>query len=417
MLSQIVDMVAKAQRSRAPSQKLADQVASWFVPAVLAIALITFVAWMIAGPATNLNRALSCSVAVLIIACPCALGLATPMAITVGMGRGARAGILFRDADSIEQLGRIDLLFIDKTGTLTIGAPVVAALSTSPGFSEDDLLTAAASTEQHSEHPLARAIVNAAQARNLPRKPADDFRVEPGQGVSAKIDGRLVHVGRQLAATSNLNSSTSTMTTSIVTIDGQIMGEIGFTDSVRETAKQGLDDLRHMDVHVKIVTGDRKAAAHPIAASLGIPDSDLFTDVTPNDKLRILQEARTSGHRVAMAGDGMNDAPALAEADVGISLGTGTDIAKESAGVILVQPDLEGIGRAIQLSRAVNVVIRQNLAFAFGYNLIGIPIAAGVLAPIWGITLNPMFAAVAMSFSSVSVIANALRLRTIRIER
>jgi Cu+-exporting ATPase len=291
---------------------------------------------------------------------------------------------------------------------------MVTSLRVSKGFSEDELLTFAASAEQLSEHPLARAIVAAAQSRNLTLRTADDFRVEPGQGVSARIDGRLIHVGRPTTESKELNDETSTMTTSIVTVDGQAVGQIGFTDSIRGTAQQGLDDLRRLNIGHRVVTGDRRAAAKPIVAALGIADNDLFSDVMPNDKLRILQEARANGHRVAMAGDGMNDAPALAVADVGISLGTGTDIAKESAGVILVQPDLRGIGRAIQLSRAVGIVIRQNLAFAFGYNVIGIPIAAGILAPIWGITLNPMFAAAAMSLSSVSVITNALRLRTMR---
>jgi Cu+-exporting ATPase len=417
MLSQIIDLVAKAQRSRAPVQQIADQVAGWFVPAVCLISVVSFVIWLVWGPAPGVSHALTAAVAVLIISCPCALGLATPMAITVGMGRGALEGILFRDAQTIEQLGKINVLFVDKTGTLTEGSPTVAEIRPADGCDANKVLSLAASIEQLSEHPLARAIIKAARANNLPMKTVSDFQAMPGQGVSGRIDGDVVILGKEISdpVRSIVSQSPSlelTMTT--VMVNGRLIGEITFIDSIRESARQGVRDLHDLGISVRILTGDRQGAADRVASELGIEEKDTFAGLKPEDKLAILNEARVGQHRVAMAGDGINDAPALAAADVGISLGTGTDIAKESAGVILVHPDLRGIAKSVRLSRAVRMVIRQNLFFAFAYNIVCIPIAAGILYPIWGITLNPMFAAAAMSLSSVSVIANALRLRSLR---
>ena len=423
LLSQIVDLVAKAQRSRAPAQRLADQVSGWFVPMVVAVSIITFFAWLMLGPQPEWNQALTNAVAVLIIACPCALGLATPMAITVGMGRGAREGILFRDAESLEQLGRIDTLFFDKTGTLTEGRPTVIAMIPQPGSTADDVLAFAAAVEQFSEHPLARAVMDAANVAGLKRGAATHFQAIPGIGVSGELDGRQIQVGRRDVGTSfearsdTSFDATSAIRTSLmsasVSVDGQLIGELQFADRLRETARQSLQDLQSMKIRRGILTGDHPASAQRIAAELGLGNDETHAGLKPADKLSIINAARQRGEFVAMAGDGINDAPALAAADVGLSLGTGTDIAKQSAGVILVHPDLRGIPDAIRLSRRVSTNIRQNIGFAFAYNAIGIPIAAGVLYPWWGITLDPMFAAVAMSLSSVSVIANALRLRTI----
>ncbi len=415
MLSQIVDLVAKAQRSRAPVQQLADQVASWFTPAVVVVAALTFVVWLTLGPAPRLNHALTNAVAVLIIACPCALGLATPMAITVGMGRAARDGVLFRDAQSLEDLGRIDTLFVDKTGTLTVGQPTVTAVIPASGFTMDDVLMPAAAVEQLGEHPLARAVVAAAHAANLPLKPVTNFASVPGTGVSGRVDGHDVSVGFGTADQTGLSTRrerVSAMTSAVVLVDGRMIGEIDFSDAIRETARQGVRDLKALGIRVRMLTGDHAEAAQRVATELGMAASDALAGLKPHDKLAMIDRSKQEGHRVAMAGDGINDAPALAAATVGISLGTGTDIAKQSAGVILVQPDLRGISKAIRLSRRISANIRQNLFFAFAYNAIGIPVAAGVLYPLWGIGLSPMFAAAAMSLSSVSVIANALRLRT-----
>ncbi len=414
-LAQIVDLVATAQRSRAPVQQLADQVAGWFVPLVVLIAVATFFCWMTFGPAPRFSHALTNAVAVLIIACPCALGLATPMAITVGMGRGAVEGILFRDAESLERLGRVNLLFVDKTGTLTEGQPVVAAIVPEKGYTETEILVFAASVEQLSEHPLARAVVDAARKANLELMSVTEFQSIPGAGVCGRVDGHQVTVGLATGdgneSLSRLDEASDLMTAS-VSVDGFVIGQIGFKDIVRLSARRGLQEIQSLAVSVRMLTGDRANVANRIATELGIPERDTFAGLKPDEKLSILNQARQEGFQVGMAGDGINDAPALSAADVGIALGTGTDIAKESAGVILVQPDLQGIGKAIRLSRAVSRNIRQNLVFAFAYNAIGIPVAAGVLYPLWGITLNPMLAAVAMSLSSVSVIGNALRLRT-----
>lgn len=414
MLAQIVDLVASAQRSRAPAQRLADQVAGWFVPAVLVIAVATFAAWLTFGPNPRLSYAVTNAVAVLIIACPCALGLATPMAVTVGMGRGALEGILFRDAESLEELGRIDSLFIDKTGTLTEGRPTVTAVLPANDGHSNDVLSFAAAVEQLSEHPLARAVVDAARNDGQALKPVTDFQSIPGTGVRGNVDGHEVVVSSHESSASDSTAreaQSSALTSASIWVDGQIIGKIEFSDTVRASARNALDDLNSLDVHVRILTGDHRDAATRIALELGIAEADTFAGLKPNDKLSILEKSRNEGHRVGMAGDGINDAPALAAANVGISLGTGTDVAKQSAGVILIHPDLRGIASAIRLSRRVSVNIRQNLVFAFAYNALGIPIAAGVLFPILGITLNPMIAALAMSLSSISVIANALRLR------
>ena len=435
MLAQIVDLVAKAQRSRAPVQQLADQVASWFTPAVVLIAVVTFGAWLVFGPAPRLNHAIVNAVAVLIIACPCALGLATPMAIIVGMGRGAREGVLFRDAQSLEELGGVDTLFVDKTGTLTEGRPTVIAVVPSEGFTRDDILSHAAAVEQHSEHPLARAVVEAARLASLPLKSVTHFQAVPGREVSGLVEGHHVVVGAtsdnrsssgraevgnqslptEQTALANGQPRNPAMTSVSVCVDGRVVGEIDFSDSVRETARQSLSDLKSLGVRVRVLTGDRLNTALQVASELGIANSDTFAGLMPQDKLSVIEDSKKAGRRVAMAGDGINDGPALAAANVGIALGTGTDIAKQSAGVILIQPDLRGISKAIRLSRNVSANIRQNLVFAFAYNAIGIPIAAGVLYPLWGLTLNPMFAALAMSLSSVSVIANSLRLRSARL--
>lgn len=415
MLSQIVDLVANAQRSRAPAQRLADQVAGWFVPAVLVIAALTFVIWLLAGPRPSLGDALTNAVAVLIIACPCALGLATPMAVTVGMGRGAHQGILFRDAESLEQLGRIDSLFIDKTGTLTEGHAAVTSIHPAQGYTSDEVLSYAAAVEQLSEHPLARAVVEAARIEGRTLKSVTDFQAMPGTGVRGRVDEHEVVVSSRsnVAIDSTVREQrTPALMSASVSVDGRTIGEIEFSDAVRASAQDGINEINSLGVHIRILTGDRPDAANRIASSLGIAEADTFAGLTPSDKSSILEKSRREGHRVAMAGDGINDAPALAAADVGIALGTGTDVAKQSAGVILVQPDLRAIARAIRLSRRVSINIRQNLVFAFAYNALGIPIAAGVLYPIWGVTLDPIFAAAAMSLSSVSVIGNALRLRT-----
>ena len=415
MLSQIVDLVTKAQRSRAPAQRLADQVASWFVPVVVFVAVAAFFCWLLLGPTTGWDHALTNAVAVLIIACPCALGLATPMAITVGMGRGAREGILFRDAESLEQLGRVDTLCIDKTGTLTEGRPSVVAVLPREGHTDDDVLLLAASVEQYSEHPLGHAVLEAARIAKLTWKNVTDFQSIPGTGVRGRVDGKIVTVGISEESSMSAARSTAALMSATVSVDDRIVGEINFSDSVRVTARQAIGDLKSLNVRVQMLTGDRPDVAARIATELDLSQSEIFAGLKPDDKLSIIDKSKKEGHRVAMAGDGINDAPALAASDVGISLGTGTEIAKQSAGVILVRPELLGIPKAIRLSRQISVNIRQNLVFAFAYNVIGIPVAAGILYPIWGITLSPMIAAAAMSLSSVSVIANALRLRSAKL--
>ncbi len=415
LLARIVELVAKAQRSRAPVQRLADVVASWFVPAVLAVAVITLIAWSLVGSPTH---GLTNAVAVLIIACPCALGLATPMAIMVGMGRAARSGVLFRDAESLEELHRIDTLFVDKTGTLTEGRPVVVEIGTDDTISPEELLRLAASVEQSSEHPWARAVVAAASDRQLDLIPCSNFSARPGQGVEATVAGRTIRVGNAAFAGRNAtinrdrDRGESHFTIVYVSRDGRPIGDIELADAVRDSAKVALRQLALQRVSVVLLTGDREAVAREVAARLGI--NEVHAKLLPADKLTHIETARRAGRVVAMAGDGINDAPALAAANVGISLGTGTDVAKQSAGVILVQPDLRRIVTALGLSRAVMTNIRQNLFFAFAYNGLGVPLAAGVLEPFGGPALDPMVAALAMSLSSLSVIGNALRLRRFR---
>ncbi|MEK6261134.1 MAG: heavy metal translocating P-type ATPase [Planctomycetota bacterium] len=418
LLARIVQLVSTAQRSRAPVQRLADVVASWFVPAVLAVAVVTLAGWSLAG---SPSHALTNAVAVLIIACPCALGLATPMAIMVGMGRAARSGVLFRDAESLEELHRIDTLFVDKTGTLTEGRPVVMLVVPAEGHSDLEVLAVAGSLEQLSEHPLARAIVHAARAKGLTLQDVTDFEAIPGAGVTGRVEGRSVAVMSNAPAFRSKESlgpvpprRMSVLTSVDVIVDGVTIGEIDLDDRVRESSSAAVTELRSQGVSVRMLTGDRLEVALRVAESLGLSSSDVFSQLQPHQKLSEIEAARRAGRIVAMAGDGINDAPALAAANVGISLGTGTDVAKQSAGVILVQPDLRRIVTALGLSRAVMTNIRQNLFFAFAYNGLGVPLAAGVLEPFGGPALDPMLAALAMSLSSLSVIGNSLRLRRFR---
>jgi Cu+-exporting ATPase len=419
LLSQIVQMVAEAQRSRAPIQKLADQVAGWFVPTVISIALLTFAVWALVGPEPRLAHALINAVAVLIIACPCALGLATPMSIMVATGRGATQGVLFKNAEAIEVMRKIDTLVVDKTGTLTEGRPKLVAVRTVAGGDEDELLRAAASLERASEHPLAEAIVSGAEERAVILAHAEDFTSVTGKGVTGKVDGRNVALGNQ-SLMDQLGSDTGEMaheadalrregqTVMFVTIDGSIKGLLGVADPIKETTPEAIHQLHAVGLRVVMLTGDNRTTAEAVARQLGI--DDLVAEVLPGQKANEIKKLQSLGSKVAMAGDGVNDAPALAQADVGIAMGTGTDVAMASAGVTLVKGDLRGIIRARQLSEDTMRNIRQNLFFAFGYNALGVPIAAGVLYPVFGLLLSPIIAAAAMSFSSVSVVSNALRL-------
>jgi Cu+-exporting ATPase len=421
MLAQIVNLVAQAQRSRAPIQALADKVAGWFVPAVLAIAALTFVAWMVWGPEPRLAFAITNAVAVLIIACPCALGLATPMSVMVGIGRGAQVGVLIRNAEAIENLARLDTLAVDKTGTLTEGKPKLAQLLPVGGFEENELLRLTASLEQGSEHPLAHAVIVAAQERQLPLETAKDFQSTTAGGVAGTIVGRRVLIGKpdflrvngvaDIAALETLAAphQAEGATAIFVAIGGRAAGVLTVADPVKSTTPQALAELRELGVKVIMLTGDNPRTAEAVAYKLGI--ADFQAGVTPHDKHEKVKSLKAAGGIVGMAGDGINDAPALAAADVGIAMGTGTDIAMESAGVTLVKGDLRGIVRAIRLGRAMMRNIRQNLFFAFVYNALGIPVAAGALYPLFDLLLSPMIAGAAMSLSSVSVIANALRLR------
>jgi Cu+-exporting ATPase len=423
VLGQIVKMVSEAQRSRAPIQKLADKVSSYFVPAVIVIAIATFVAWYVWGPEPRLSFALVNAVAVLIIACPCALGLATPMAIMVGTGRGASAGVLIKNAEALETLEQTTTLIIDKTGTLTEGKPRVVSIVTAPGFDGSEVLTLAASLERLSEHPIASAVVKSAEERGLKLLPVSDFRSITGHGVTGIVNGRRVTVGRpSLGSASAISDSAMAAkeaemraranTIIYVTVDGRDAGFIGIADPIKPSTPQAVRELRALGLNIVMLTGDARATAQSVAAQLGI--TQVEADVTPEQKLEAVRRLQKHG-KVAMAGDGINDAPALAQADVGIAMGTGTDVAKQNAGVTLVRGDLRGIVRAYRLSRATMRNIRQNLFFAFIYNALGVPIAAGVLFPFTGLLLNPMIAAAAMSLSSVSVIANALRLRRVRL--
>ena len=424
LLSQIVNMVAQAQRSRAPIQRLADVVSAWFVPTVIAVSLITFVVWFLVGPEPRLVFAIVNAVAVLIIACPCALGLATPMSVMVAAGKGATAGVLFRNAEAIEVLRTVDTLVVDKTGTLTIGKPQLTSVIAAEGFDEKEMLRLAAAVERASEHPLAAAIIAGADKRGIQVPAAQDFQSITGKGVQATVDGHVVALGNQpllddLAVSSReltelaerLRSDGQTVM--FVIVDGRAAGLVGVSDPIKETTKDAIAGLHDEGVRVVMLTGDSLTTAKAVAAKLGI--DDVVAEVLPDQKADVVKKLQEKGHIVAMAGDGINDAPALAQAQVGIAMGTGTDVAMESAGVTLVKGDLRGIVRARRLSNATMKNIRQNLFFAFIYNIIGVPIAAGVLYPMFGLLLSPMIAAAAMSFSSVSVITNALRLRRVEI--
>jgi Cu+-exporting ATPase len=420
ILARIVAMVAEAQRSRAPIQGLADRVATWFVPAVLAASVIAFAAWAVWGPAPALAYALVAAVSVLIIACPCALGLATPMSIMVAVGRGAGMGVLIRSAEALQRMEKVGTIVVDKTGTLTEGHPSVTDVTPAPGFGRDRILALAAALERSSEHPIAAAII--AAAHDAPA--AANFQAITGQGVTGTVDGHAVALGNTAMMTAQgidlggLATQAETLraggaTALFIGVDGAPAGVIAIADPVKPTTKAALDALRTAGLGIVMLTGDNATTARAIAAPLGI--TDIRADVSPADKRRIVAELRAAGHVVAMAGDGVNDAPALAEADVGIAMGTGTEAAMQAAGITLVRGDLAGIARARALSAAAMRNIRQNLVFAFAYNAIGIPLAAGVLYPAFGLVLSPAVAALAMSLSSVSVIANALRLRTIRL--
>ncbi|HMB55338.1 MAG TPA: copper-translocating P-type ATPase [Thermoanaerobaculia bacterium] len=421
LLARIVDMVGKAQRSRAPIQRTVDVVSAWFVALVLASAAVAFVAWAVWGPAPALAHALLAAVAVIIIACPCALGLATPMSIMVATGRGAEAGVLFRDAEAIQTLREVDTLVVDKTGTLTEGKPKLVAVRPAEGFGEDELVTLAASLERGSEHPLAAAIVGAAEERDAETRAPEEFESVTGQGVHGLVDGRRVAIGNEAMmeaagaggygtladAAAELRGAGRTVMG--VAVDGALGGLLAVADPIKETTAAALAALREEGLHLVMLTGDARATAEAVAAELGI--DEVHAEVVPEEKLAAVERLQSEGRRVAMAGDGINDAPALAKANVGIAMGTGTDVAMESAAVTLVRGDLGGIVEARRLSRATVANIRQNLVWAFGYNALGIPIAAGALYPWTGWLLSPMIAAAAMSFSSVSVIGNALRLR------
>jgi Cu+-exporting ATPase len=422
LLARIVQMVGQAQRSRAPIQRLADRVAGWFVPAVVAVAAVTFTAWFFFGPEPRLAHALVNAVAVLIIACPCALGLATPMAIMVGTGRGAHAGVLIKNAEALETLEKVDTLIVDKTGTLTEGRPKLTLVSVAPRDTADKLLRLAASLEKASEHPLATAIVNAAREKGLTLSDPSDFAYTVGKGVQGTVDGRRVAVGN-VAFMNDVCARredtgvppSSNGANLIVAIDGRYAGELTVADPLKTSTPDVLKALKSQGVRVVMLTGDSRATAAAIAAQLGLRDDEFEAEVLPERKSQVIRKLQGQGRIVAMAGDGINDAPALAQADVGIAMGTGTDVAMESGSITLVKGDLTGILRARKLSRATMRNIRQNLFFAFVYNAIGVPIAAGVLYPFFGLLLSPIFAAAAMSFSSVSVITNALRLRNLKL--
>ena len=422
LLAQIVRMVSEAQRSRAPIQRSVDRLAAYFVPAVVAVAVASFAAWSLMGPDPRLAFALLSAVAVLIIACPCALGLATPMAIMVGTGRGATAGVLIRNAEALEALERVDTLIVDKTGTLTAGRPEVRTVVPAAGRDEDEVVRLAAGLERASEHPLAAAIVAEAMRRGLPIAPAADFQSATGRGVSGTVDGRQVAVGTAafLAAEGAdagalaeraAGPAARGETVVHVSVDGAPVGLIGISDPVKPTTPEAIRQLRADGLRILMVTGDNRATAAAVAAEVGLAPEDVHAEVLPADKRRVVAEQQAAGRVVAMAGDGINDAPALAEATVGIAMGTGTDVAMESAGVTLIKGDLRAIVRARRLSRATMRNIRQNLFLAFAYNTIGVPVAAGVLYPVTGLLISPIWASAAMTLSSLSVIGNALRLR------
>jgi P-type Cu+ transporter len=412
LLAQIVRMVSEAQRSRAPIQKLADRVAAYFVPAVAGIAVVTFFVWSAWGPQPRLTHALVNAVAVLIIACPCALGLATPMSIMVAMGKGATMGVLFKNAEAIELLHQADTLVVDKTGTLTEGKPKLVAVEPAPGFDETRLLYLAASLERASEHPLAHSVVTGAQDRGVSPGPVEAFQAVPGKGARGRVDGIDIAVGN-LAMMQEIGVNVAGSSALFVAVDGKFAGRLSVADPIKPTTAEAIRQLHAEGMRIVMLTGDSRATAEMVAKQLEI--DEVLAEVLPQDKRIQIQRLQESGRFVAMAGDGINDAPALAQAQVGIAMGTGADIAMQSAGVTLVQGDLRSIARARSLSRATMRNIRQNLFFAFVYNSLGVPIAAGVLYPFFGLLLSPMIAAAAMSFSSVSVISNALRLRTAKV--
>ncbi len=424
LLARIVALVAEAQRSRAPVQRLADRVSAWFVPAVIAVAALAAAVWGFWGPEPRLVHALVNSVAVLIIACPCALGLATPMSILVGTGRGARSGVLIRNAEALELLEKVDTLVVDKTGTLTEGKPRLVAVVAADGVDERSLLGFAAAVEKASEHPLAAAVLSAARERGIALADATEFRAAIGKGVTGRVDGRAVALGNAIwldelgiertpLAERAEQLRREGQTVVFIAADGAAVGLLGIADPIKSSTPEALEILRAERIHVVMVTGDDRTTAEAVARKLGI--DEVHAEVLPEEKAERVARMQAAGRTVAMAGDGTNDAPALARADVGIAMGTGTDVALESAAVTLVQGDLRGIVRARWLSRAVMRNIRQNLFFAFAYNALGVPIAAGVLYPFFGLLLSPMIASAAMSLSSVSVIANALRLRRVRL--
>jgi Cu+-exporting ATPase len=422
LLAQIVRMVAEAQRSRAPIQRLADVIASWFVPAVVIVAIVAFAGWSVWGPDPKLAHALVSAVAVLIIACPCALGLATPMAIMVGTGHGATAGVLIKNAEALELLEKVNTLVVDKTGTLTEGKPRLAGIKPVAPFQEDEVLRLAAGLEQASEHPLASAIVSGARERRLPLPPVADFQSFTGRGVSGSVEGRAVVLGTsRLLQEQRIDASAAApeadalradgQTVMFVAIDGRLAGTIGVSDPIKGSTAEAIRLLHEDGLRIVMLTGDSRTTANAVAAKLGI--DDVTAEVLPDQKREIVHRLKAQGKVVAMAGDGINDAPALAEAHVGIAMGTGTDVAIESAGITLVRGDLRGIVRARRLSRATMNNIRQNLFLAFVYNAVGVPVAAGVLYPVLGVLISPIWASAAMTLSSVSVIGNALRLRRV----
>lgn len=424
MLAQIVEMVSNAQRSRAPIQKYADKVAGYFVPVVILVSILAFIAWAVWGPAPALSYALISAVAVLIIACPCALGLATPMSIMTATGRGAQAGVLIKNAEALERFEKVDTLIVDKTGTLTLGKPRFNAVIASPGYDSNDVLRLAASLERGSEHPLAEAIVNGAESKNISLAKTEEFESITGKGVRGIVDGKAVALGNaKLVSDFGLdagklskvadNRRDEGQTVMFVVIESEIAGLVAVADPIKETTSAALKALHELGFRIIMATGDNERTAKAIGSQLGI--DEVRADVLPEDKARIIRELQAEGAIVAMAGDGVNDAPALAQADVGIAMGTGADVAIESAGITLVKGNLDGIVRARRLAQATMRNIRQNLFFALIYNASGVPIAAGVLFPIFGILISPMFAAFAMSASSVSVVANALRLRSAKV--
>jgi Cu+-exporting ATPase len=422
LLSRIVRLVGEAQRTRAPIQRLADVVASYFVPAVILVAIVTFAIWAIWGPEPRLAHAFVNAVAVLIIACPCALGLATPMSIMVGTGRGAQAGVLIRNAEALETLEKIDTLVVDKTGTLTEGKPRLVTIEPATGMIESELLRLISGLEAASEHPLGPAVIAGARERNITPGTVADFQSQPGKGVTGTVEGRQAAVGNaKLLADLGIDAGAlraraeqlqqQGQTVVFAVVDGRAAGLLGVADPIKASTAEAIQTLHNEKVRLVMLTGDHRTTAQAVARQLGL--DDVQADVLPTGKADLIKRLQSEERKVAMAGDGINDAPALAQADVGIAMGTGADVAMESAGITLVQGDLRGIARARRLSRATMRNIRQNLFFAFVYNVLGVPIAAGLLYPFFGILLSPMIASAAMTFSSVSVIANALRLRKV----